>query len=189
MLDVQGLSDDVRDRHAGIKRGVGVLEDHGGLPAELFDVLCGPDGFSPVDDLAVRGFVEVQDRASRRRLAAAGFADEPQGLSLHDVEGDVVHGLQGSCLEKARADRKILFQMADPDEGFTALICAAHCFPPSFAFLMFIQHAAAWLSLIRKRSHFSLMQIFIAASHRGAKAQPLGMFSRSIGVPLIGWSL
>ena len=58
-----------------------------------------------------------------------------------------------------------------------------------YSFLMFIQHAAAWLSLIRKRSHFSFMQIFIAASHRGAKAQPLGMFSRSIGVPLIGWSL
>ena len=36
------------------------------------------------------------------------------------------------------------------------------------------------------RSHFFSIQIFMAASQRGAKAQPFGIFKRSIGVPVIG---
>ena len=39
--------------------------------------------------------------------------------------------------------------------------------------------------MIVKRWRDSRIQIFIAASHRGANAQPLGIFSRSIGVPLM----
>ena len=32
------------------------------------------------------------------------------------------------------------------------------------------------------------MQIFMALSQRGANGQPLGRLSRSMGVPVMGWS-
>ena len=54
--------------------------------------------------------------------------------------------------------------------------------------LTFIQQAARCWSLISIRGHGWRIQIFIAASHRGAKAQPAGMFRRSMGVPVMGWS-
>ena len=48
--------------------------------------------------------------------------------------------------------------------------------------------AAACASLISVRRQRCSMQIFMALSHRGAKAQPFGMFSRSMGVPVMGCS-
>ena len=128
VLDIQGLADDVGDGHAGIQRGIGILEDHGGLAAVVCDVLRGLDGLAAVDDLAAGGLVEVQDGAAGGRLAAARLSDQTQGLALHDVKGDVVDSLERLCLEKSRADREILFQMADADERLAIRVLCSHTF-------------------------------------------------------------
>ena len=42
-------------------------------------------------DLAGGGLDQPQDHPAQRRLAAAGLADETEGLTAGEVEGDVVH--------------------------------------------------------------------------------------------------
>ena len=125
-LDIQRFSDDVLHGHTGIQRRIGILKDHGRFPAELFDISFGLHGFTAIDHFARGRFVQVQDRTSRCSLTAAGLSDQTQGLSLHDVKRDVIHGLEGLCPEKPDIDRKILFQMADPDQGFAVIIFITH---------------------------------------------------------------
>ena len=79
----------------GFERAVRVLEDHldaapqrDQLPAaELGDI-------DPViEDLAGGRLFEPQDAAAHRCLAAAAFADQPQGLAAADREIDAVDRL------------------------------------------------------------------------------------------------
>ena len=95
LVNVQRLPDDVGDGHAGVEGGIGVLENHGGLLAELIDLLVGFDGLSVKEDLAARGLVQVQQGAADGGFAAAGFAHEAQRLTPADIEGDIVHRLEG----------------------------------------------------------------------------------------------
>ena len=57
LMHVQRLSDDVFDRHAGIKGRIRVLEHHLHLLAHVRDVFC-RDGFSVKDHLAARRLIE-----------------------------------------------------------------------------------------------------------------------------------
>ena len=90
-MDVQRLADDIGDGHAGVQRGIGILEDHGGLSAEFTDIRFRADRLSLKADFAAGRFIQVQERTSDRGLAAAGLPHQAKGLSAADVEGHIVH--------------------------------------------------------------------------------------------------
>ena len=59
---------------------------------------------------------EADDAAGEGRLAAAGFADEPERLAAHQVEGDVRDRLHRADLpleDQPFADREFDGEMAD----------------------------------------------------------------------------
>ena len=125
LVHVQRLTDDVGDRHAGIQRGVGILKDHGGLLAELLDVLLALDGLAVEDHLSGGGLVQVQNRAAHGGLAAAGLAHQAQRLALVDGEGDVIHGLEGLGAEEAHVDIEVFLEVLDLNER--AILVFRHC--------------------------------------------------------------
>ena len=156
-VNVQGLGNDVGNGHARVQRGIGVLKDHGRLGAELFEVALGLHGFAVVIDLAARGLIELQNRAADGGLAAAGFADQTEGLTLFDEEGHVVHRFERLGLKGADADVEILFQVADIHQRGLVHFSHAHASCPSSscassASFTLTQQAAAWSSLICMRS-------------------------------------
>ena len=111
LVHIQGFPDDVRDGHAGVQGRVGVLEDHGGLLAELVQVLFRDHLFPVIPDLAGSGFVQLQDSTAHGGLAAAGLSHETQGLALPDLEGDIIHCLQVTGLEGVDIDLEVFFQV------------------------------------------------------------------------------
>ena len=58
--------------------------------------------------------VELEDGAAEGRLAAAGLADETEGLALVDIQRNAVIGLD----EAAALQREILLQVADAKQDF-----------------------------------------------------------------------
>src|SRR5215213_2132537 len=94
--------------HARVQRGLGVLKDHLHLPIEdpalvargLVDILA------PEDNLAAGGLVEPDDYPPGRGFAAAGLADQPEGLPLVDAERDPV-----DRLEALPADPEVLLEV------------------------------------------------------------------------------
>src|SRR6266576_7272709 len=81
-VGTQRLADDPADAVPGVERGERVLEDHLHAPPQgpqLLLVQLG-DVLAVEDDAAVRRLVEPQNRPADRRLAAAGLADQPDGL-------------------------------------------------------------------------------------------------------------
>ena len=94
-MDDHALLDDGGNRHAGVQRGVGVLEDDLGLfgvGKAVFGVLQ-VHLFALVRELAKSGRVDAHGHTAQGGLAAAGLAHQAHGLALVDVKGDVVHGL------------------------------------------------------------------------------------------------
>ncbi len=128
LVHVQRLADDVGHGHTGVQRGIGVLENHGGLLPVLGNVLFGNDLLAVEPDFAVRGLVQVQQGAAHGSFAAARLTDQAQGLAPADGEGHIVHSLQGLGGEHTGIDIEILFQVLD----FHQHILTHWLFPPSF---------------------------------------------------------
>ena len=103
-----------------VQRGVGVLEDDLHVAAQRTQVVAvhAPDVGALEPDLARAGLDQPQDAAAGRRLAAARFAHQAQGLALADVEADAVDGvnLVDGAREDAALDREVLAQVADLEE-------------------------------------------------------------------------
>src|SRR4029079_12654382 len=62
---------------------------------------------------------QPQDRPAERRLAAAGLADEAEGLTGADLERDAIDGLDGADLavdEDAALDREVLDEVGDLED-------------------------------------------------------------------------
>ena len=99
-MDLHRLGDDVADRHARIERGVRILENHLQVAAHLAHVAAVELGqiLALKDDLALGRLVELQNRAAGGRLAATRLADEPQCLTLLDIERDAVDRLNRANL-------------------------------------------------------------------------------------------
>src|SRR4029077_20198786 len=99
---------------------VGVLEDDLHLLAESPQRALVQRGDVLVLEphLAGGGLDESQDAAARRRLPAAGLADEAEGFPRHDVERHVVDGVDARDLsrEQAAADGEVLLEVPDPEE-------------------------------------------------------------------------
>ena len=110
----QAEGDGVLDGQAGVQRRVRVLEDQLHVAAQPLHarrrraphVLAGePHG-------AGVGLDQTQDQPRQRRFAAAGLADDPEGLSRIDVERDVVDRAHPGmdALEHAAPQREVLAQ-------------------------------------------------------------------------------
>ena len=83
-MDREALADDVADAHPRVERADRVLEDDLHVAAHLLQRPCPsePDEVDAVEaDLARRRLEQPQQRASQRRLAAAGLADEADRLA------------------------------------------------------------------------------------------------------------
>ncbi len=95
-MDGQRLGDDLLDGEARVERAEGVLEDDlhlaagfaQGAGAERGDL----DAVKAHDSAG--GFDEAQQHAAESALAAAGLADQAEGLARFDGEGDVIDGAQ-----------------------------------------------------------------------------------------------
>ncbi len=125
-VDFHGLADDLAYFHARIERAVGVLEnDLNLLPYRdqaLLVELVQVDALE--DDVAGRRVLELQDAAPRGGLAAARFAHQPEGLTLLDLEADVVDGLHvgdGLLEHDALEDREVHLEVPDLDERLALL--------------------------------------------------------------------
>src|SRR6266550_4962383 len=115
LVNRKTLANDRTDGHTRIERRYGILKDDLHLPpqraqlgrAHRFQV-------SPLEsDLARRRLDETEDRATSRRLAAAGFADYAECLTARDIERHVVHRLHRANLSRQNAlpDREVLAEI------------------------------------------------------------------------------
>ena len=117
---VQGFGDDGTHRHARVQAGLRVLEDHLHARSDAPQLLAaqGRDVPTVEQDAAACDVVEAQDRPAGRGLAAAGFADQSQGLAPADVEADAVDRLDDSDLaaDDALVDGEMHAQVLDAQQ-------------------------------------------------------------------------
>ena len=118
----QGLPDDAAHRHARIQTVLRVLEDHLHARAKLAQGLAveGGDVGPAEHDASRRRVVQAQDDATRGRFAAAALADQPQRLTLPDLEVEAIHRPDRADLaaEHAPHDREVPGEVLDPEERF-----------------------------------------------------------------------
>ena len=112
------LADDVADRHAGVERGVRILEDDLHLPPHPAHLLATDLGqLDTLEAHRARGRLEeLEDAVAGRRLARAGLADEPERLARSDVEADAVDRLHVADLaldQDPLPDREVLVEVLD----------------------------------------------------------------------------
>ena len=121
-VDDERLGDDLADGHARVERGVRVLEDVLHVAAHRLEFLLLHLGHVvTTEEDGSRGWGrEAHDAAAGRRLAAAGLADEAEGLAGIDVKAHVLDGLDLLLLaaEDARVDGELLGEMLDVKQGF-----------------------------------------------------------------------
>ncbi|MHC2477417.1 hypothetical protein ACVJF0_008394 [Bradyrhizobium elkanii] len=118
-----------RTPHPRIEAGERILEHHLQTTANGMQ----PAGREIVDALAIEhdlagGDVEQpQDGAADRRLAAAGFADQREGLAASDLKGHAIHGVDraGAAAEQAAANRKMLLEVVDLEQRSTHAAAAS----------------------------------------------------------------
>ena len=120
-MDDERLGDDRADRLARIQRRVGILEDHLDLAPQRGQLATLQVGhLAPVDlDAAVRRGQQARNQPRRRRLPAAGLADDPERLAAADVERDAIDRADRPDLlleEDPLRDREVLDEVADLDE-------------------------------------------------------------------------
>ena len=116
VVDVDTLAHDVADRHAGVKARIGVLEHNlhtapvgQHIHRNLF--LLVKQHLAVIDNRAVGRLIQAQQGAAGGRLAAAGFADQTQGLALADGKAHVIHSLHILLVLAHAAGGEILLQM------------------------------------------------------------------------------
>ena len=111
------------DRQTRIERGVGILEHHLHLPAQLVD----GDAVRFVDRIAVQhhrapvGLDQADQQPCHRRLAATRLAHDAQRFALGDRQGEIVdraHDLGGASQKPAR-DREMLAQAGGQQQGLS----------------------------------------------------------------------
>ena len=126
VVDLHRLGDDVADRHARVQRGVGVLEDHLQVAAHLAHLATVElrQVLALEDHLAGGRLVELQDGATGRGLAATGLAHQTERLTLLDVEGDAVDGLDRADLaleDDPLGQREVHHQVLDLEQRLLPL--------------------------------------------------------------------
>jgi hypothetical protein len=121
LRDVERLGDDLPDPHAGIQRGVRVLEHELKVAAQDAE-LSALDGaeIGPVEqDLTARRDLEPDPHAAKRGLAAARLADQPERLAAADPQvhiGDRVNRADLAPQDRSGGDRELLGHIAELED-------------------------------------------------------------------------
>ena len=110
LLDVHGLTDDIRYRLSGIQRRIGILKYDLHMISIGLHVLS-YNGFSIIPDISRSRFFQPQDGSSQRGFSASALAHDSQRFTLSDEKTDVIDGFQIGLLHKSGTDREILFQI------------------------------------------------------------------------------
>jgi hypothetical protein len=114
LLNPERGTDDRADRVPRVQRRVRVLEDHLHVPPQRAQLALRQVGDVRAleDDRTTGRFEEPDEHAARGRLAAAGLADQPQRLSLVDIEVETVDRLHGTDLaaQQPFRDGEVLLQ-------------------------------------------------------------------------------
>ena len=136
VLHLQGLAQDRADAHAGVERGVWVLEhDLEVAPATAQVPAPKVRHVGAVEaDRSRGGLFQGDDEATDGRLATARLADEAEGLALSHGEGDI-----GDCLDAADlalqhgpgGDGELLYELVDLDDDLAGseLLDSLQCQP------------------------------------------------------------
>ena len=97
-VDLERFADDLPHPHPRIERPERILEDHLHPPAKRPQpaLACLRDVLAVEDDAAGRRLQHAQDRHRRRRLAAAAFPHQAEGLTAPEIERHPVDRLDGS---------------------------------------------------------------------------------------------
>ena len=114
LVPLEHLGDLHPDGDDGIQRGQRILEDHAEVGAAAVAHLVRTEGEQVgalVADAALDGVAalgqQTHDRQRRHRLAAAGLADDADGLAGAHVEADVVDGREGLLALAAEGDPQV----------------------------------------------------------------------------------
>src|SRR5690242_21312871 len=116
MVDEERVGEDLPDALARVQRRVWILEDHLQLAPERAKLAAR----EPRDVVAVEAdrsgcrLVQANEQAAEGRLAAAGLADDAEGLAAPHVERHVVdrvHDLAAAA-EGRRLEREVLDEVA-----------------------------------------------------------------------------
>ena len=122
-MNDQGFANDGADVHARVERGIGVLKDDLDVAAQQaeFAGLQRPDVAAFKMNLARGRLDQAQHATPGGRLAAAGFADQPEGFAALDVKIDAVDGMDAAALaaEQAAFKEKFLGQIFDAEQRLT----------------------------------------------------------------------
>ena len=142
VVHLQRFADDVPHGHAGVKRGIRILEDHLHLAAHAAQLLALDVrqfqifAFVSEEDPTGSRPVELENGSASRGLAAAALAHQPQGLAPADEEINAIHRLDVTYValnDDPLGDGEIHLQSFDSKQDIvahsTALLPSAH--PPS----------------------------------------------------------
>jgi hypothetical protein len=102
------------DGQARIERGITVLKHHLHAAAQFAQRQRAADLHAVIDDIAGVALHQVHQKPRGGRLAAAGFADDADGLALGDGKGNIIdraHGLART--EQIAPHREMLCQAGD----------------------------------------------------------------------------
>src|SRR5262245_2668479 len=110
-----------RDRHrhgqARVQRSIGVLKHHLHLPVQVApaQAVCGTDKSPRETNMAAIASDKMHQQPCRRGFAAARLTDDPQGFSIADHKGDIVHRLHDGPIpaQQTALDREMLGQVLD----------------------------------------------------------------------------
>ena len=123
MMDGDRFGEDITDAHLGIECRVQVLEDHLHLTPELPEFIGRSAGNVPPveEDLPGGRFLKPQDGPADGCLAAPGFADQPHGLVLLEVEAYPVYRGDELLLVLKRGEEsfsigKMFFEVGDLED-------------------------------------------------------------------------
>ena len=120
-MNFERFGENGADAEARIEGVVGVLENH----LNLFSVGAevgtseGTDGLALVGNGAGGGINEADNGTAKGRLARTAFANESEGATLFDGEGNIVEGFDhaGLTLKESRFYGKVDGEIGDLEEG------------------------------------------------------------------------
>src|SRR5207248_7269378 len=133
-------------------------------------------------DLTLCGLDQTENAPAQSRLAAAGFANQPQRLALADREIDAIHGadVRHRALEHAGRDREVGLEAAHLQDGLGrgpslgelgagrglgAQLAASFKSRPAWV----TQQVASWVGPTGSKGGISRMQRSIRKGQRGWK--------------------
>jgi hypothetical protein len=130
IVEADRLGEGLADGQARIERAVGILEHHldAAVIAPPRGAFEGQHVLAVELDAAAFRLVEAHEAAGERRLAAAGFADDAEGLASPHLEAHAGDGRESRCrpslqdIERAAMHREPFAEVPHGEKGRSAAI-------------------------------------------------------------------